>query len=552
MSRWWLAALTLAAASATAPPPAAAYEFEILARATGQVEELRSLRFSGPDLTLGRRRFTQTLALHVWDIGRPHRAWWRLYDPEPERGPRVSFQTYLRLDHDFGDYTGGEIFIGTRALDAIDRIPELESDSLQLDVLYAYLAAEDLAGGALDLYVGRQLAIEALDWYAFDGVTARVASPWRIALELVGGLEVRDWSPLGSPTFELDGTSSGECQEYVEGATPGTGSWRPIDLGRPRGGSRFRNDYDECPQRQQLMPTFGAALVLAGLPRVDARLSYRRTVSPTPGRIAAAAVSDVPDLGLYPDEAGQAPDWGTNQEHLSLEARAALDLAGGRAELTPYGAARYSLLHARVDDGLAGVRLRIGAHSLEPELTYSFPTFDGDSIFNAFSAQPYVDGRLTYELAPRAASWGAYLRGWLRRFRIEDPGRAAPGAGVETGALAGGGQAGLRWRSGRDRLARVDLFHEDGHGGRRTGGFALLTWRALAPLLVTTRLSAVDFAEDLRPELDATSLGVQAGATYQIHQGMAASLVAEENSSAIARSQLTLFFLLDLAYQPEL
>jgi hypothetical protein len=553
MVRWWLAALAIAAASAPAPS-AGAYEFELIARTIGQAEELRSLRFSRPDLDLARRRFTQTLALSVWDIGRPHGDWWRLYEPQPDdrRRVRLSFQTYLRVDHDFGGYTGGEIFTGTRSYDAIDLIPELEASSLQLDVLYATFAAEGLAGGAVDLYAGRQLGLEALDWYAYDGLSARFTAPWHAAVELFGGLQVRDWSPVGSAATEPDGTSSGECQEYVEGATPGSGSWRPIDLGRPDHDSPFRNDYDFCPQREEPMPSFGAAIALVGVPRVTARLAYRRSMSPSPDLIGTADSHDFPDLGYYPDESGQAPGWGTNQELVSLEGRARFDLAGGRAQVTPFAAARYSLLHALVDEAYAGVRMRLGAHSLQPEAYYSFPTFDGDSIFNAFSAQPYVDGRLTYELAPRGAAWSAYARGWLRRFRVEDAGRAMPGAGVSTGELAGGGEAGASWRPGSDRLARVDLFRDGGYGGRRTGGFALLSWRALPPLLLSTRLSAVDFAEDLQPELDATSLGVQVGATYQIHDGMAASAVAEENSSAIDRSQLTVFLLLDLAFRPEL
>ncbi len=367
---------------------------------------------------------------------------------------------------------------------------------------------------------------------------------------MFGGLLVRDWSPVGAASTEPDGTSSGECQEYVEGATPGSGSWRPIDLGRPDDGSPFRNDFDFCPQREQLMPTFGGAVELAGVPRVTARLSYRRSMSRSPDRIGTESGQTVPDTGYYPNEVGQAPDWGTNQEHVSLEARGPIDL--GRLQITPFAAARYSLLHALVDDAQAGARLRLGAHAVQPEAYYSFPTFDGDSIFNVFSIQPYVDARLTYELAPRGAPWSAYARGWLRRFRVEDAGRAAPDADVDTGALAGGGQVGARWRGARDRLARLDLFHEGGYGGRRTGGFALLSWRALDPLVLSTRLSAIDFDEDLQPNLDATSLGAQAGATYEINDGIAASVVAEETSSAIDRHQLALFLLLDLAFRPEL
>ncbi len=550
MPRWWLAALAIAAAAGSAPAPAGAYEFELIARTIGQAEQLRSLRFSRGDLSLARRRFTQTLALHVWDIGSPHRDWWRLYEPEPERGPRFSFQTYLRVDHDFGDYTSGELFLDTRSIDAIDLVPELEAGSLQLDVLYATFAAEDLAGGAVDLYAGRQLGLEALDWYAYDGASVQIETRWHLAVEVFGGLLVRDWSPVGVANTEPDGTSSGECQEYVEGATPGSGSWRPIDRGRPDDGSPFRNDFDFCPQREQLMPTFGGAVELAGVPRVTARLSYRRSMSRSPGRIGTESGQAVPDTGYYPDELGQAPDWGTNQEHVSLEARAPID--AGPLQITPFAAARYSLLHALVDEASAGTRVRMGAHSVQPEAYYSFPTFDGDSIFNVFSIQPYVNARLTYELAPRGAPWSAYARGWLRRFRVEDAGRAAPDADVDTGALAGGGQVGASWRGARDRLARLDLFHEAGYGGRRTGGFALVSWRALDPLVLSTRLSAIDFDEDVSARLDAISLGVQAGATYRINDGIAASVVAEETSSAIDRHQLALFLLLDLAFRPEL
>src|SRR5688572_21373908 len=157
--RCFLAALALALALALAAPrPAAAYEFEIRARTYGQAEELRSIRFVGGSLLLASRRFTQTLALSIWDIGRPSRIW-RLYDPTPEkrRGPRISFQTYLRLDHDFGEWVTGDIDLGSRSLSAVDVIPELENQSLQLDVLYGYLSAEDLLDGVLDVHLGRQV-----------------------------------------------------------------------------------------------------------------------------------------------------------------------------------------------------------------------------------------------------------------------------------------------------------------------------------------------------------------------------------------------------------
>ena len=85
--------------------PAHAYEFWLRAQSIGQLYQLRQYRLVGPDLFLGRRRYTQTIALRITDIGSfsAERRRARL----PDRGLRVSFQSYLRVDHDFGSYTTG-------------------------------------------------------------------------------------------------------------------------------------------------------------------------------------------------------------------------------------------------------------------------------------------------------------------------------------------------------------------------------------------------------------------------------------------------------------
>ena len=94
----------LLAASAT---PAHAYEFWLRAHTIGQAYQLRDYRLIGPDLFLGRRRYTQTLALRIWDLGDLAAA--RRRARLPERGLRISWQSYLRIDHDFGQYSAGRI-----------------------------------------------------------------------------------------------------------------------------------------------------------------------------------------------------------------------------------------------------------------------------------------------------------------------------------------------------------------------------------------------------------------------------------------------------------
>jgi hypothetical protein len=63
-----LALALLWAVAALAMPTAGAYEFEVRAKTVGQGNSLRSLRFLGPDQILARRRFSQTLQLHIWDL----------------------------------------------------------------------------------------------------------------------------------------------------------------------------------------------------------------------------------------------------------------------------------------------------------------------------------------------------------------------------------------------------------------------------------------------------------------------------------------------------
>ncbi len=534
------AVVLVAVASLCSARSSDAYEFEVRARAIGQGSELRSIRLLGPDALLTRRRFTQTLELDIWDLaGRLARG--TLREVPPPRAPHYFLSTYMRIDHDFGAWTTGELVVGSRLVDVLDRIPELDSTALELQVLYGYVAAEGLAGGAIDVYVGRQLGIDTLDWWSMDGVKVRVHAAAHVAVEAFAGLRVRDASIAASATFEPDGTGSAECAEYVEGQIPGTGSWRPIDLSLATTGSDFENDFERCPQRDEWMPTFGAAIETHQTGPVWARLAYRRSMSPTVGVIGGPFRLETRDVGLYPNEDDQAPDWGVNEERLVASARVQWRRDG--LQLMPSAAVRYSLLHGVIDEAHAGASLRYGRHRLEPELYYHFPTFDGDSIFNVFSANAYRDARLTYDVS-LSERWSSYVRGWLRRYDSEAP--------SELAAVAGGAMAGARYRSSQALLARLDLFYDDGYGGQRLGGFATGRWRLSERTNVSGRLSVVRSSDPLQQGPDFTSLGAQAGASYRLNRGVLLHLVGEENHNRFYDSQLRLLGVLDLAFTPEM
>ncbi len=553
MSRAGITAIGALVLLVATTAPAQAYEFEIRAFTIGQGYQLRLFRPTRDDDLLNRRRFTQTLTLNVWNIGREPK---RLrYDTVLDKGPSFYVSSYIRIDHDFGDYSSGEVRVGSEVFDAVDIVPELEVASLGLDVLFAYGGVRGL-GGMVDIELGRQLVVDTLEWWSFDGVTARVHTPWLFSVEGFGGFRVRDSSPAGSSVQEPDGTAGAECAEYQEGPTPGSGSWRPIDREIPGANNPFESDFDICPQRDEIMPTFGGTIETADKP-LKARLSYRRSVSRTPGIIGGVNDLDEPDVGFYPDEFGQAPKWGVNEERISLSLRYTHQLSRGKGRVVPFGAGRYSLLHGIADEAHGGVRFVWGPHTVSPEYYYSFPTFDGDSIFNVFSTQPYHDLRMSYQLAPRSSTLSGFARGWARRYAVEseDADRVVDDMGNTVGMdstdTAAGIQLGGKWKPGKASYLRLDLFHEDGYGGRRTGGYGVVRWRVDDQWDVATRVSLIDFDEDLLDELHGTTVGGQLGATYRVAPGIGLHLTAEQNTNRFHSSQLRVIGILDLAFHPE-
>jgi hypothetical protein len=501
-----IAGALLAALALGGARPAAAYEFQIDAQTIGQGYQLRWLRPGEEDRLLNRRRFTQTLRLEVWNILEPP------FDPAyPEKPRRAPFELYvstsLRVDHDFGEYQRGQVAyeIGGVAEEdlAVDAVPELDEMHRQLDVLWAYVGGRDL-WGRVDFKLGRQLEVDALDWFAFDGLTLRVRLPWRTTVEARGGLMVRSASLWGSPAHELDGTSGADCTRVEAGGS----TWIPTD---------------ECAQRQALMPTVGLALE-QDLGFAWARVAYRRAQSRT---------SD--------DFPGDAPAWGVNEELVTVTGTARR--WGGRLVLD--GGYRHDLALAQTDDAYGRVTVRLGDHALRAETAFVAPHFDADSIFVVFAAEPYTDFRLGWDLWPGRGSW----RGWARGFtRVFDTGE-----GVEDDSLADvafGGSAGLAWRGRRGR-ARLELTHEDGWGGRKTGGDLSGTWRTRRGTLFEGRVTLLDFADDERSSLAATTFAAQGGVRFVLADGIALHVLGEENVNRWGHS-FRLIGVLDLAFQPEI
>jgi hypothetical protein len=542
-----VAAMLLAAA------PAHAYEFWLRARTYGQAYQLRDYRLLGPDLFLGRRRVTQMLVLRIYDVG--DLAASRRQARLPEGGPRIAWQSYLRIDHDFGDYSSGSITLPTSPpsrRDALDVIPELAESVAGLALMYGFLSIDGLADDRLSLQLGRMLADDGWGTTAFDGAAARYEVPSTpLDVAASGGLRVRAATPLGVAAYELDGTSGAACQEYVEGPTPGSGAWQLVDRNRVITNKRLASDYEYCPQREVLQPTVAASVAMRRVRGISAELGYRRTWSKTVGLIGAVDRLDHPDLGLYPNDFGQAPASGVNEER--LHARVHADVQAGRFALSPFSSARFSLLHGVVDRADLGIRIKRGAHALEPAVEYFYPTFDGDSIFNAFSIEPTADARLGYHYIPDGPL-RASASAWLRRYHaVEGLAPVAGGIDASVEHAFGGG-----WRG------RVDAMWDDGWGGRRVGGAGDAAWKRTQVHWLRGRVVVLGVREDETSFVRASSDFPRAmsrrryvtsssvlSTTYRISDQAAVHAIAELDYDAIHDLQTRVIAVIDLNFSPE-
>ena len=535
---WMLRASVAAVVLAAVAAPAHAYEFWLRAQAIGQAYQLRDYRLIGPDLFLGRRRYTQTLALRIWDVGDLAAA--RRQAHLPDRGLRISWQSYLRIDHDFGDYTGGRVTLPLTVpvrRDALDVTPELGESVASLELLYGYLELAGMLDDRLTLHVGRVLADDGWGTTGVDGGRARLEVPSApLVVSLSAGLRVRASSPLGLSAYELDGTSGAACQEYVEGPTPGSGTWKLIDRNRAITNSRLSSDFEYCPQRDVRQPTVGVAIATSRIAGFGAELGYRRTWSDTVGLIGPVDRLQYPDLGLYPDDVGQAPASGVDEER--LWARAHGEVRAGGIAIAPYADLRYSLLHAAIDRADAGVRLSRGDHTLEPSVEYFTPTFDGDSIFNVFSIEPTTDLRLGYQ---RAGAIAIRASGWLRAYHH------AAGAA----SRAGGAEAGVERSFGAAWHARADALWDDGYGGRRLGASADATWRAAPALWVRGRAITLGVASDQEGRPRYVSSSTVISSTWRMSEGVALHTILEVDYDAIHELQVRAVGVFDLAFAPE-
>ena len=451
----------LAALICAAARDARATEIRTVARTLG---EGYMVRVPGPEgQLLSRRRLVQYVNLGVYDLLAPR-------DAGELRRAREDGQlrivTSMRIRHDFGTYASAADERSARLVNQLD--------GRQIDVMFAYLEADNLKG-MLDLRVGRQFEMSGLDWYAFDGAWMRLRTPVHLGVEVFGGFQVDGTALFGFPTFELDGTAG-------------------------------------TPADRKHSPMIGAAVSAVGIKWLDARLAYRRTFSPL--GVNRKIVNDDGSVGL--------PS-AVDQEVVSLTVAA--NVADGR--LSPYVALRYNLGTGRLDDTSAGLQLAFTPrHLLRLMYLRTKPYFDLDSIFNVFNLQAFEDARLVYQVM-LGERWTLAARGQFRFFRDATTAHLGtkPEHSVRVGA-GGGATAAFRIRR---FSARLDGYGLDGEGGLRLGGSldtrTMVAWDRVA---IDGRIFALRYRDELTSARQGYSVALQAGVNVQLWRGIHVAVLGEE------------------------
>ncbi|MFH2010053.1 MAG: hypothetical protein ABI333_25880 [bacterium] len=437
------------------------------------------------DGALSLRRLDTYLRIAVLDL-LPTEKKKRSQDPVTQ----MHFIAGMRLRADFGGFT--------RQWDSSLTAHGREGGVNPLfELMYAHLAVTDL-GGVIDLRLGRQFQLDPMDFYGYDGLYARFRLPIHVAIETVAGLRNGGRYAFDMPIFQLDGTD-------LTDTNPG---WKPM---------------------------VGVALSTHDLGFLSARVAYR----------ASWHVLDPSDPGTgYPEVDGEAvPRTAMVEEKISAFVHANL----WKGKLQPYGGIRYNLLTTQLDEAQIGLSGRITKNvQLRAEYVRESPDFDGDSIFNLFNAEAYQEIRLWYEQRYKVR-WRWYVRATLRLF---SGGASDAESALETNVLEPdvGGGLGFVYL-GQTLSGRVDLYYQEGYGGRTVGAYGYYRHEVIRDWLsLEARAVIAYWDDDLSVTPEGVSAGLGLGGRLNFGKWVALHVILEDNFGTHYKSDLRLFALLNFSW----
>jgi len=382
------------------------------ARSTLQLYTVRS-RFGTP--VLMRERLTHELGLELYeDFHHPEAA-----VPAARSGPSVVGHFRLRLDGDYG------VMAKERSPNNPDHfIPGLETTPIDLSV--GTLEVRDLFRRTTRISVGRHLRIDELGFMSYDGASVAFSPRQLFVLEGFAGYEQRGGLPfLSTSRYEPGGVWRGDRSEFTPELYPAY-----LSVRRPA-------------------PAVGGSLAVLAIPRVTLRADYRRVterdrVVTSPFLGADGQLETLATSRISSEKAGLAVSF-LPVRAVRLDGAAVTDLF--RGELESHESHLELLLHRRVRGRLAH--------------RYESPSFDGDSIFNWFGAEPslMLEGGAVVELS---RSWETYGSLGARFLGVGHAGSAASRASVAEDGL---GKLGVVHRRGAQHTS-LDASLEAGEAAR--------------------------------------------------------------------------------------
>jgi hypothetical protein len=439
------------------PHSARGYEAEVDASLDAQYYTLSS---PWGEPLLRRRRYTETLGLSVWNI----------QGQDDPRGARLSFQSRMRLDADFGQSSAERELRSPRYIPGLEEAP--------LDLMYAYLEGERYFDGYLGFKLGRQYVFDTLGFWSFDGALVSLSTPANLVFEAYAGLEQRGGGLplLGTRRFESQGVYRGDRYGYES------------------------NYYPAFLEESAVAPAAGLAVEASGFGVLHSRLSYRKVINRD--QVLVSPFVDAGN-GLYFLSGDR-----TSSERIGYSLR---------ANHPSIGAINGSLVYDFYNQLLSEYSASADAYvTRKVTLGVSFerytPTFDGDSIFNWFAHSPTTSalGRADVRFSRRIE---ATLSGGLRWFETEgepatyaaDPDQTQTGrlfdVSVDAGARFDYGAGSIGLRGGGETGERGHRLGGDVTGRRRFGS----RYDGLCVI------SLWDWSDGLRRDRDATSMGYVLG-----------------------------------------
>jgi hypothetical protein len=470
-------ASALALGIAACPARSYAFDAEVRAESTASSWQVR-----GPAgaAVLSLRRFTQTLSLAGTS---------RSDDPH---APVIRLRARLRIDSDFGSACDP----GTdRCLDELNRSRAAEFAPLfarrAVDLPFAYVEVTNLARGRLDLRAGRQLVVDPLGFFLFDGGLARLDLGAVVAVEAYGGWETRAGFPLSNGRYERDGLLRADRTGWDRAAATAV-----VD--------------------RASAAVVGAAIDVRASTRLEARLTWRRIWSAD--GVAEEAVAGRTDL-----------------------------LLGGAVRA--FAEAVYMVPMATVTTAAVGVEgnpARGGRWSFE--VLRVRPVFDLTSIWASFWIDPADEARAALSL-PLSRALDLSLGAWARRYAL-DAEAPANGATPLGAPLNAGGSAGLRVRCPRwDAAVRASLEGGD-LGVRGNADLTLRVWLLRRGLRLDGLVSLAHVRDALRADRSLDGLGLVLGATVPLGRIAQVSLSLEDDLNGVVGHRLRAIGVLEIRTPP--